>query len=111
MATCVLISKDVELSPSTVLKIKSPGYQDVNFKNDTVLTWNVTAPASTEEILIDIDMDLTVKPPSGICEDYLKEINHPVETLLYSTDAVNLRQTEKLRGIVFLSNSFQTLMC
>lgn len=74
LAVCVLITKDAELSPSTVLKIKSPGYQDVNFKNDTVLTWNVTAPASIEEILIDIDMDLTVKPPSGICEDYLKVI-------------------------------------
>lgn len=73
VTACVLISKDVELSPSTVLKIKSPGYPDVNYKNETVLTWNVTAPASTEEILIDIEIEI-VKPPSGLCEDYLKVI-------------------------------------
>lgn len=74
ITACVLKFKDVELSPFTVLKIKSPGYPDVNYKNDTVLTWNVTAPASTEEILIDIEMDIIVKPPKGLCEDYLKVI-------------------------------------
>lgn len=73
MTTCVLISEDRELSPSTVLKIKSPGYPDVNYKNDTVLMWNVTAPATTEEIFIDIEMDI-VTPPSGLCEDYLQVI-------------------------------------
>ncbi|XP_052676237.1 uncharacterized protein LOC128157677 [Crassostrea angulata] len=72
----ILITKDVELLPSTVLKIKSPGYPDVNYKNNRVLIWNVTAPASTEEISIDIEIDI-VKPPNGLCEDYLQiqEIN------------------------------------
>lgn len=73
MTLCILIAKDVELSPSTVLNITSPGYPDVNYKNETVLTWNVTAPATTEEILIDIEIEI-VKPPSGLCEDYLKVI-------------------------------------
>lgn len=73
MAACVKITEYVEISPSTVLNITSPGYPDVNYNNDTILTWNVTAPASTEEILIDIDMDI-VTPPSGLCEDYLKVI-------------------------------------
>lgn len=73
IGTCVLISENVELSPSTVLNIKSPGYPDVNYKNHTVLIWNVTAPATTEEIFIDIEMDI-VNPPSGLCEDYLKVI-------------------------------------
>lgn len=73
MAACVNITEYVEISPSTVLNIKSPGYPDVNYNNDTILTWNVTAPASTKEILIDIDMDI-VNPPSGLCEDYLKVI-------------------------------------
>lgn len=73
MAACVLVTEYVEISPSTVLNIKSPGYPDVNYNNDTILTWNVTAPASTEEILIDIEMDI-VNSPSGICEDYLKVI-------------------------------------
>lgn len=73
MAACVLITEDVELSPSDVLIIKSPGYPEVNYKNDTVVTWNVTAPASTEEILIDIDMDI-INASDGNCEDYLKVI-------------------------------------
>lgn len=73
IAACVPITENVELSPSNVLIIKSPGYPEANYKNDTVLTWNVTAPASTEEILIDIEMDI-VNPPSGLCEDYLKVI-------------------------------------
>lgn len=73
MATCNRISKDVELSPSTVLTIKSPRYPDVNYKNDIELTWNVTAPATIEEIFIDIEMDI-VTPPSGLCEDYLQFI-------------------------------------
>lgn len=73
MATCNRISKDVELSLSTVLTIKSPRYLDVNYKNDIELTWNVTAPDTTEEIFIDIEMDI-VTPPSGLCEDYLQVI-------------------------------------
>lgn len=73
MEACVLKIEDVEISPSTVLNIKSPGYPDVNYNKDTILTWNVTAPTSTEEILIDIEMDI-VKPPIGLCEDYLKVI-------------------------------------
>lgn len=73
IAACVLITEDVEIWPSTVLNIKSPGYPDVNYNNDTILTWNVRAPASTEEILIDIEMDI-VNPHSGLCEDYLKVI-------------------------------------
>lgn len=71
MAASVLITKDVELSPNTVLRIKSPGYPDVNYRSNTVLIWNVTAPATTENILIDIDMDI-INPPNGFCEDYLK---------------------------------------
>ncbi|XP_065940938.1 mucin-22-like [Magallana gigas] len=76
MAACVLISKHVELSPSHVLNIESPGYPDVNYKNNTVLIWNVTAPATTEEIFIVVHMDI-IKRFHGKCEDYLQiqEIN------------------------------------
>lgn len=73
MAACVLISKHVELSPSHVLNIESPGYPDVNYKNDTVLIWNVTAPATTEEIFIVVHMDI-IKRFRGKCEDYLQVI-------------------------------------
>lgn len=73
MAVCVLITKDAELSPSTVLKINSPGYPDISYKSDTVLSWNVTAPATTEKILIVIDMNI-IKASGGNCEDYLKVI-------------------------------------
>lgn len=61
----------MRLSPSDVLSIKSPGYPKVNYKTNTIYTWNVTAPAETNEILIDIDMDIK-RPSSGLCEDYLK---------------------------------------
>lgn len=71
MAASVLITKDVQLPPSSVLKIKSPGYPDVNYKKDTVLIWKVTAPATTQEILIEIVMDIIIAP-IGLCEDYLK---------------------------------------
>lgn len=73
ITACVLISKDKELSLSTMLIIKSPGHPDVNYKNDTVLSWNVTAPATTEEILIVIDMDIIIAS-NGKCEDYLQVI-------------------------------------
>lgn len=74
MAASVLITKDVELSPSSVLKIKSPGYPDVNYKKD--LIWNVTAPVTTKEILIEIVMDIIITP-IGFCEDYLKVLFPP----------------------------------
>lgn len=80
MALCVLTIKDVELSPSTVLKIKSPGYPDENYKSDTVLSWNVTAPVTTKEILIVIDMDI-INASDGKCEDFLKVII-PLHALL-----------------------------
>lgn len=67
----LLISEDIELSPSYVLHIRSPGYPKVNYKSKTIYTWNVTAPAETKEILIDINMDI-IRPSRGLCEDYLK---------------------------------------
>ncbi|XP_052720339.1 uncharacterized protein LOC128191978 [Crassostrea angulata] len=67
----LLISEDIELSPSYVIHIKSPGYPKVNYKSNTIYTWNVTAPAETKEILIDINMDI-IRPSRGLCEDYLK---------------------------------------
>lgn len=54
-----------------MLSIKSPGYPKVNYKSNTIYTWNVTAPAETKEILIDINMDI-IRPSRGLCEDYLK---------------------------------------
>lgn len=71
VSASLLISKDIELSPSNVLSIKSPGYPKVNYKKNTIYTWNVTAPAEVKEILIDIDMDI-IRPSRGLCEDYLK---------------------------------------
>lgn len=73
VTACVLISKDVELSPSTMLTIRSTGYPDVNYKNHTVLKWSVTAPVTTEEIFIVIDMDIIIAS-NGKCEDYLQVI-------------------------------------
>lgn len=66
-----MIFEDIRLSSSNVLNIKSPGYPKVNYKSNTIYTWNVTAPTETNEILIDIDMDI-IRPSWGLCEDYLK---------------------------------------
>lgn len=66
-----MINEDVELLPSNVLNIRSPGYPDVKYKSNTIYTWNVTAPTETKEILMDIDMDI-IRPSRGLCEDYLK---------------------------------------
>lgn len=50
--------------------IQSPGYPNKNYSRDTTYKWLVTAPYTTEEILIKIKMDIQKSP--GICEDYLQ---------------------------------------
>lgn len=75
-----------------MLNIKSPGNPDVKYKSNTIYTWNVTAPAETKEILIDIDMDI-IRPSRGSCEDYLKVLfscrNHAYLFLVDGTHAMH----------------------
>lgn len=51
--------------------IQSPGYPNKNYSRDTTYKLLVTAPYTTEEILIKIKMDIH-KSPHSICEDYLQ---------------------------------------
>lgn len=51
--------------------IQSPGYPNKNYSRDTTYKWLITAPYTTEEILIKIKMDIH-KSPHSICEDYLQ---------------------------------------
>lgn len=50
--------------------IQSPGYPNKDYSRDTTYKWLVTAPYTTEEILIKIKMDIQKLP--SICKDYLQ---------------------------------------
>ncbi|XP_052682843.1 uncharacterized protein LOC128163316 [Crassostrea angulata] len=50
--------------------IQSPGYPNKNYSRDTTYKWLVTAPYTTEEILIKIKID--IQKYHVICEDYLQ---------------------------------------
>lgn len=51
--------------------IESPGYPHKNYSSDTNYTWYVNASDDTEEISIEITMD--IHETSGFpCEDYLQ---------------------------------------
>lgn len=49
----------------------SPGYPNRNYERDTIYTWDVTAHATTEEIFINVKIDI-YEDAGFICDDYLK---------------------------------------
>lgn len=52
-------------------KTKSPGYPHINYETNTNYTWYVIASDNTEEIFIEITMD--IYGVTGIrCDDYLQ---------------------------------------
>lgn len=51
--------------------IKSPGYPITNYAKNTNYTWYVTASDDTEEIYIEITIDIH-KTPRFPCDDYLQ---------------------------------------
>lgn len=64
------IVETVDLSLSQKVIIQSPGYPDVNYQTDITYKLLVTAPSNTEEISIQIKMD--IQEPHGGCEDFLQ---------------------------------------
>lgn len=66
------ISKNVTLSESGKIYIKSPGSPFQNYKKNTIYIWTVTAPETTNEILIIMkDLDISYIPGHP-CEDSIK---------------------------------------
>lgn len=64
-------SKTITLSSSKEEVIKSPGYPHKNYPRNTNYTWYVIASDDTEEISINITMDIHEVLGFG-CDDYLK---------------------------------------
>lgn len=62
--------KNVTLTVYEETVVKSPGYPNENYEQDTIYTWDVTAPATTEKILINVEID--IHKFNGPCEDYLQ---------------------------------------
>lgn len=64
-------NKIVTMSLDKVVVIKSPGYPHKNYERNTIYTWYVIASGDTEEISMEITIDIH-RDPSFPCEDYLQ---------------------------------------
>lgn len=64
------IAETVNLTSSKELVIIFPGNLSVNYPTGKTYKWLVTAPSSTEEILVKIKMD--IRKPNFICQDFLQ---------------------------------------
>lgn len=64
------IAEIVNLTSSKELVINFPGNRSVNYPTGKTYKWLVTAPSSTEEILIKIKM--AIRKPPNICKDALQ---------------------------------------
>lgn len=62
--------KNVTLTPNKENVIASPGYPNEKYECDTIYTWDVTAPPTTEIIFINVNIN--IHKFLGPCEDYLK---------------------------------------
>lgn len=62
--------KNVTLTPYEENVIASPGYPNETYERDTIYTWDVTAPPTTESIFINVNIN--IHEFLGQCEDYLK---------------------------------------
>lgn len=94
--TCIILSgipsikemaETVNLSLSQEVVIRSPGFPDVNYQRGITYKWLVTAPNNTDEISIQIKMDIH-EPPNLQCEDYLqvcdsKKINYSIKKFFF----------------------------
>lgn len=64
-------NKIVTVSLDKVVVIKSPGYPHKNYEINTNYTWHVIAGDDTEEISMEITIDIH-RDPNFPCEDYLQ---------------------------------------
>lgn len=71
MSLCVIFKhENVTLTLDKETVVKSPGYPNKKYEQDTIYTWDVTAPATTEKISINVKID--IHKFSGLCQDYLQ---------------------------------------